>query len=116
MAVQGISWAWDWVFGGDNGYTASNQYNFAPINSLVQTSLSVASPGLGIIGFTQYVTRPVPNGADQYHNLSAVYQDGGIICYPPLVYDPNLVGVTWILMCGGGLDQMAGSMLIFSFD
>ena len=77
MAVQDMSWAWDWVFGGDNGYTASNQYNFAPTNMLAQTSLSVGSPGLGIIGFTQYTTRPQPNGPDQTVNLPAVYVGGG---------------------------------------
>jgi len=38
---------------------------------------------------------------------------GGIICYPPLVYDPNMTGVTWVLVCGGGLDEMAGSLLLF---
>jgi hypothetical protein len=116
MSVQNISWAWDWVFGGDDGYTASNQYNFAPTNALAQTSLSVGSQGLGIIGFSQYVSRPQANGPDQINNLDPVLVDGGIICYPPLAYDPALVGVTWLLMCGGGLDQMAGTMLIFSFD
>ena len=89
--------------------------DFSPVNAMVQTSLSVASPGLGIIGISQYVTRPQPNGADQFHNVPAVYVDGGIICYPPLVYDPALCGVTWLLLCGGGLDQMTGSALMFSF-
>jgi hypothetical protein len=115
MAVQDMTWAWDWVFGGDNGYTASNQYNFAPTNMLAQTSLSVGSPGLGIIGFTQYTTRPQPNGPDQTVNLPAVNADGGIVCYPPLAYDPNMTSITWILLCGGGLDTMAGSMLFFPF-
>lgn len=116
MAVQNMSWAWDWVFGGSDGYTASNQYNFAPTNQLVQTSLSVGSPGLGIIGFTQYTTRPDPNGPDQIVNLPEVdAPGGGIICYPPLAYDPNMTGVTWVLVCGGGLDQMTGSLLIFPF-
>jgi hypothetical protein len=115
MAVQNMGSAWDWVFGGSDGYTASNQYNFAPTNQLVQTSLSVGSPGLGIIGFTQYTTRPDPNGTDQIVNLPAVYAGSGIICYPPVAYDPNMTGVTWVLMCGGGGDQMAGSLLIFPF-
>jgi hypothetical protein len=115
MAVQSITWGWDWVFGGSNGYTASNQWNFAPVNAMFQTSLSVGSPGLGIIGVSQYVTRQ-SNGADEFHNVPAVYVDGGIICYPPVVYDPALCGVTWLLMCGGGLDQMAGSALMFSFE
>jgi hypothetical protein len=114
MAVQTITWAWDWVFGGDNGYTASNEYHFAPINSLAQTSLSVASPGLGVIGFTKFWNRQ-PNGVDQPHDLAPVNADGGLICYPPLVYDPNLTGATWVLICGGGLDQMAGSLLFFHF-
>jgi hypothetical protein len=116
MTVQSISWGWDWVFGGDDGYTASNQWNFAPINGLMQTSLSVGSSGLGIIGISQYTSRPQPGGADQVNNLSAVYADGGIVCYPPVAYDPALSGVTWLLMCGGGLDTMAGSALLFSFD
>jgi len=115
MAVQDMTWAWDWVFRGDDGYTASNQYNFAPTNQLVQTPLSVGSPGLGVIGFTQYTTRPDRNGADQIVNLPQVDADGGIVCYPPLVYDPNMSGVTWVLICGGGLDSMAGSMLFFPF-
>jgi hypothetical protein len=116
MAVQDMGWDWEWVFGGDDGYTASKQYNFAPTNQLVQTSLSVGSPGLGIIGLTQYTTRPQPNGPDQTVNLPAVYaSNGGIICYPPLAYDPNMTSVTWVLVCGGGLAQMAGSLLFFSF-
>ena len=115
MTVQTIHWDWGWVFGGDDGYTLSRQYNFAPRNCLAQTSLSVASPGLGIIGFTEYVTRPDPNGADHNHHLSLVTADGGAICYPPLVYDAHLTSVTWVLVCGGGLDQMAGSILMFTF-
>jgi hypothetical protein len=106
MTVQTISWGWDAVFGGSDGYTATHQWNFAPINAMAQTSLSVGSPGLGIIGFTQYVTRPDPNGADQVHNLSSFNAPNGGIA---------LSGVTWILLCGGGDDQMAGSALIFSF-
>jgi hypothetical protein len=116
MAVANLSWAWDWVFGGDNGYTATNQYNFPPTNMLAQTSLSVASPGLGITGFSQYSTRPQPNGADRVINLPAVFVDGGIICYPPLAYDPSMTSLTWLLICGGGLDQMTASLLFFSFD
>jgi hypothetical protein len=115
VAVQTIDWDWAWVFGGSDGYTLSRQYNFAPTNGLAQTSLCVASPGLGIIGFTEYVTRPDPNGADQNHDLPLVTVDGGVICYPPLVYDPNLTSVTWVQMCGGGLDQMAGSILMYTF-
>ena len=115
MTVQNMSWAWDWVFGGDNGYTASNQYNFGPKNMLVQTSLSVGSPGLGIIGFTQYRKRPQPNGPDLTVNLPPVIVGGGFICYPPLAYDPTMTSITWVLMCGGGLDQMAGSLLFFPF-
>ena len=42
MAVQAMTWAWDWIFTGDNGYTVSKQYNFAPSNALAQTSLSTA--------------------------------------------------------------------------
>jgi hypothetical protein len=73
-------------------------------------------PGLGIIGLTQYATRPQPDGPDQTVNLPAVYaSNGGIICYPPLAYDPNMTSVTWVLVCGGGLDQMAGSLLFFPF-
>lgn len=34
MAVQDMSWAWDGVFSGDNGYTASNRCNFDPTNML----------------------------------------------------------------------------------
>ena len=46
------------------------------------------SPGLGIIGFTQYTTRPQPNGPDQTVILNPVNADGGgIVCYPPLAYD-----------------------------
>jgi len=117
MTVQTIHWDWGWVFGGDDGYTLSRQYNFAPRNCLAQTSLSVASPGLGIIGFTEYVTRPDPKGADHTHHLSLVTVDGGgAICYPPLVYDANLTSVTWVQLCGGGLDQMAGSILMFTFS
>jgi len=115
VAVQSMSWGWEWVFGGDDGYTATIQWNFAPVNAMVQTSLSVASPGLGIIGISQYITRPQANGPDHFHDLSPVYQDGGIICYPPIAYDPSMCGVTWLLMCGGGLDQMAGTALMFTF-
>jgi hypothetical protein len=46
MPVQDMSWASDWVLGGSNGYTASNQYNFALTNMLAQTSLSVGSRAL----------------------------------------------------------------------
>jgi hypothetical protein len=116
MAVGNISWAWDWVFGGSDGYTATNQYNFAPTNMLAQTSLSVGSPGLGITGFSQYSTRPQPDGPDQVINLSPVFVDGGIICYPPVASDPAMTSLTWLLLCGGGLDQIAASMLLFSFD
>ncbi|HET7074744.1 MAG TPA: hypothetical protein VFI55_11760 [Mycobacterium sp.] len=115
MAVQTMDWNWAWVFGGDHGYTLSHQYNFAPANCMAQTSLSVGSPGLGIIGFTEYVTRPHRDGADHIHHLSLVTADGGAICYPPVVYDQHLTGVTWVLECGGGLDTMAGSILMFTF-
>jgi hypothetical protein len=115
MAVQNMSCAWDFVFGGSDGYTATNQYNFAPANMLAQTSLSVGSPGLGITGFSQYSTRPTPDGPDLFINLAPVSVDGGIICYPPLAYDPAMSSLTWLMVCGGGLDQMAASLLLFSF-
>jgi hypothetical protein len=117
MSCQSMAWNWDWVFGGSDGYTASMQVNFSPSNAFAQTSLSVGSPGLGIIGISQYVTRPQPNGPDQYNNLSAVYAGGGgIICYPPIAYDPAMTSVTALLVCGGGDDQMAGSLLVWIFD
>jgi hypothetical protein len=115
MTVQGVSWQWDGVFGGSDGYTATHQYNFAPTNALAQTSLSVGSPGLGVIGFSQFTSRPDPAGPDQVINLPPfTLSDGALVAYPPLAYDPAMTSVTWLLICGGGDDQMAGSILLFS--
>jgi hypothetical protein len=117
MAVQAMTWAWDWIFTGDNGYTVSRQYNFAPSNALAQTSLSTAPPpGSASMGFSQYGNRPEPNGAYNYHNIPPVYYGGGFIGYQPLVYDPNLVSVTWILDGNVEDGQMVGSILFFTFD
>ena len=116
MAVQSVGSTWDWIFTGSNGYTASNQFNFAPISALAQTSLSTAPPpGSATMGFTQYANRPQPNGADQFFNIPAVYFDGGFIGYQPVVYDPNLVSVTWVLDGNVEDGQMVGSFLLFIF-
>lgn len=119
MAVQNLTWAWDWVFAGSNGYTASNQYNFAPMNALAQTSLAVpASPGLVSVGFTQYGSRPQPNGADEFFNIPSVSLPNGegFIGYQPVIYNSTLVSVTWVMDCNSEDGQMVGTLLIFQFD
>lgn len=98
MSVTGMHYNTGWAYGGDDGYSYSVQYNFAPSNALAQTSLSAAiGDGLCACGIRQYRIRPVPNGPDQDINYGWNY----IGAYPPSVYDLHMTSVTAELDVGG---------------
>jgi hypothetical protein len=60
------------------------------------------------------VTRAQPNGPDTYNNIPLAVTDGAIIYgFPPIVYDLMMTSVTATLMCGGGDDQMTGTLLVW---
>jgi hypothetical protein len=76
------------------------------------TSLSQTSGNLGLIGISQFVNRPEPNGPDQYHNQPFGSQDVIQWGWWPFLADETMTGVTASLIGGGGEDQMTGLLTV----
>ncbi|MDP9175864.1 MAG: hypothetical protein M3O30_18660 [Planctomycetota bacterium] len=107
----------DWVYttwlaaaDGDNPASASVYLSFGPTYAIAQTALSQASGGgLCTAGFTQYTTRPDPNGGDLATNFSW----DPLFGFPPDVWAEALSSVSAQLNVGGSQSGSANVTVFF---
>jgi len=109
---QVIAAAWNWCFGGSDGYSVSRYISFSPINRFAETSLATSfADGYAGVGFPTYTYRPTPNGGDVPVNYGFnEYYD-----HPPYVSNGKLASVTAELDLGGNLQSASMVVNVFAW-